>query len=552
MAKEVAQKFNPNVKLTAYHANIKDARFNISWFASFALVFNALDNLDARRHVNRMCLAADVPLIESGTTGFNGQVQVIIKGKTACYDCSPKETPKSFPVCTIRSTPSQPIHSIVWAKSYLLPELFGVSDDQAPELDNSESADNSEEIKNLQLEAQALSKIRASMGSDDFAKKVFDKVFKEDIERLQKMDDMWKMRKPPEPLSYDTLKQESTTVEPSICSNDQRAWTKVETFTAFADSLQRLSKRLLTEQAEALKSSLPKPSITFDKDDEDTLDFVAAASNLRSIIFGIEPRSKFDIKQMAGNIIPAIATTNAMVAGLCVMQAFRVMKGEIGRTKFVFLNRGMLSAGAFDPPNPECSVCGIAMSRVQIDPARATLADLVDDVLKLQLGYGEEMTVMNAQGIVYDPDETENLNKKLEDLSIGEASFLTIQDDEDEGQDPRVDLQIAVEVKQESPEEGKPIVLATKPDIARRAKKKLPEPNGETNGDTTATNGDAHGTNGVQPSTKRKRDADEAELDETETIAAKKAQAVKLVSGDVEKDTIALDDDEEEGVIELE
>lgn len=42
-------------------------------------MFNALDNLEARRHVNKMCLAADVPLIESGTTGFNGQVQVIIK-----------------------------------------------------------------------------------------------------------------------------------------------------------------------------------------------------------------------------------------------------------------------------------------------------------------------------------------------------------------------------------------------------------------------------------------------------------------------------------------
>lgn len=53
--------------------------FNIDWFQSFSLVFNALDNLEARRHVNKMCLAADVPLIESGTTGFNGQVQVIKK-----------------------------------------------------------------------------------------------------------------------------------------------------------------------------------------------------------------------------------------------------------------------------------------------------------------------------------------------------------------------------------------------------------------------------------------------------------------------------------------
>lgn len=109
------------MKIEAYHANIKDAQFDVDWFSQFDLVFNALDNLDARRHVNKMCLAADVPLIESGTTGFNGQVQVIKKGKTECYDCNPKELPKSFPVCTIRSTPSQPIHCIVWAKSYLLP-----------------------------------------------------------------------------------------------------------------------------------------------------------------------------------------------------------------------------------------------------------------------------------------------------------------------------------------------------------------------------------------------------------------------------------------------
>ncbi len=83
MAKESAQKFNRNVKIEAHHANIKDPQFTIDWFSSFAVVFNALDNLDARRHVNRMCLAADVPLIESGTTGYNGQVQVIKKVRGA-------------------------------------------------------------------------------------------------------------------------------------------------------------------------------------------------------------------------------------------------------------------------------------------------------------------------------------------------------------------------------------------------------------------------------------------------------------------------------------
>lgn len=120
VAKETAAKFNPRVKIEAHHANIKESHFNVEWFRGFNIVYNALDNMDARRHVNKMCLAADVPLVESGTTGFNGQVQVIKKGVTACYDCTPKDAPKSFPVCTIRSTPSQPIHCIVWGKSYLL------------------------------------------------------------------------------------------------------------------------------------------------------------------------------------------------------------------------------------------------------------------------------------------------------------------------------------------------------------------------------------------------------------------------------------------------
>lgn len=75
----MAHKFQPRAKLEAYHANIKDSQFNVDWFSGFDVVFNALDNLDARRYVNRMCLAADVPLVESGTTGFNGQVQVIKK-----------------------------------------------------------------------------------------------------------------------------------------------------------------------------------------------------------------------------------------------------------------------------------------------------------------------------------------------------------------------------------------------------------------------------------------------------------------------------------------
>ena len=54
---------------------------SMNYFKGFDMVMNALDNRAARNHVNRMCLAADVPLIESGTAGYLGQVTLIKKGK---------------------------------------------------------------------------------------------------------------------------------------------------------------------------------------------------------------------------------------------------------------------------------------------------------------------------------------------------------------------------------------------------------------------------------------------------------------------------------------
>jgi len=301
-------------------------------------VFNALDNLEARRHVNRMCLAANAPLIESGTTGFNGQVQVIQKGVTACYDCTAKEVPKSFPVCTIRSTPSQPIHCIVWGKSYLLNEIFGTSEDQAL-VDTSENEGNAKEIAELKKESEALRKIRESVGTGQFPQMLFDKVFNTDITRLQSMEDMWKSRSPPKPLQYESVMARATeaiAAKEPILRDGQKVWTLEENLAVFNDSLDRLSKRILDLKKQHGDNS-PQAIITFDKDDEDTLDFVAASANIRSYVFDIERKSRFDIKQMAGNIIPAIATTNAIVAGLCVLESFKVLRGEFDKAQEVGL-----------------------------------------------------------------------------------------------------------------------------------------------------------------------------------------------------------------------
>ncbi|KAI9373008.1 hypothetical protein BJX61DRAFT_408444 [Aspergillus egyptiacus] len=498
VAKEVAQKFQPSAKIEAYHANIKDSQFNVDWFSTFNVVFNALDNLDARRHVNRMCLAADVPLVESGTTGFNGQVQVIKKNKTECYDCNSKEVPKSFPVCTIRSTPSQPIHCIVWAKSYLFPELFGTSELETEEFDYSADADNATEIENLQKEARALQEIRKSMGSAEFTQKVFDKVFKDDINRLRGMEDMWKSRKAPEPLSFEHLEEAAANIQPSICSNDQKIWTVYENLVVFKDSLNRLSKRLKSMQKS--EGGDPCPILTFDKDDDDSLDFVTAGANLRATIFGIEPQSKFETKKIAGNIIPAIATTNAMTAGLCVLQALKVLKDDYEHAKMVFLERSgarAINSDSLNPPNPGCPVCSVVHVRIQVDLKRATLNDLVEKILREKLQYGEEFSISTDQGAIYDPDLEDNLPKKLSELGIMTSSFLTVVDEEDEN--ARVNLQFVVVVPAESSAQEQPIMVDNIPDIPRKPKAHAPVPASDH-------------VNGTSNLGKRKRTSDEAEV----------------------------------------
>ena len=52
-------------------------------------------------------------------------------------------------------------------------------------------------------------------------------------------------------------------------------------------------------------------------------------------IFGIALKSRFDIKSMAGNIIPAIATTNAVIAGCIVMEGLKILHGRFDKCRTV-------------------------------------------------------------------------------------------------------------------------------------------------------------------------------------------------------------------------
>lgn len=47
-----------------------------------------------------------------------------VKGKTECYECQPKPAPKSYPVCTITSTPSKVLVTSFLQKAILVKQSW--------------------------------------------------------------------------------------------------------------------------------------------------------------------------------------------------------------------------------------------------------------------------------------------------------------------------------------------------------------------------------------------------------------------------------------------
>eukprot|EP00894_Picocystis_sp_ML_P000028 jgi/Pico_ML_1/50545/g1734.t1 len=75
----------------------------------------------------------------------------------------------------------------------------------------------------------------------------------------------------------------------------------------------------------------------FDKDDRLAVEFVTAAANLRSYNYNIPPQSLFDAKGMAGNIVHAVATTNAIVAGLIAVEGIKILEKQPSKALMTYV-----------------------------------------------------------------------------------------------------------------------------------------------------------------------------------------------------------------------
>lgn len=119
-AASAALQMNPQLHVTArldrVHAATEDTYSN-QFFAEMDVITNALDNVQARLYVDARCVQNCKPLIESGTLGPKGHVQVILPHLTESYGSQrDPEDDTDIPYCTLKMFPEDTLHCLEWAR----------------------------------------------------------------------------------------------------------------------------------------------------------------------------------------------------------------------------------------------------------------------------------------------------------------------------------------------------------------------------------------------------------------------------------------------------
>lgn len=143
---------------------------------------------------------------------------------------------------------------------------------------------------------------------------------------------------------------------------------------------------------------------------------------------------------MAGNIIPAIATTNAIIAGVVVLHAFRILEDNLNECKSVYLRLKMNHRNQFlvpekfvNPPNPKCYVCApMPQATLAADTTKMTVKELEESVLKGRMNMIAPDVMIDGKGVVVISSEEgeteENNDKLLKDIGIIDGTILKVDD----------------------------------------------------------------------------------------------------------------------------
>jgi ubiquitin-like 1-activating enzyme E1 B len=421
VARECILEINPGLEIEAFKASIFEERFNLSFYLKFDVVFCALDNKEAREHLGKMCTMSNRVLVDAGTQGYSGQVKTQIRGLFECNHCKPIPPPQTFAICTIRNDPSQPIHCIVWGK-YLYEVLLGPQDEENVlskhiELNNYLNNFNDESL------TQA-------------AVKLFEKVFYDDIVALKKVDDSKSHIKPlkyeealrlNEPLVNINLPTPSTSTQRKVQIDTQKLWTLAE-----------CAKHFVTSFVESLKIHRKDIGmVKFDKDDDHAMNIVCAAANLRTFNYlpsipgmnKLEYQSLYDVKEKAGNIIPAIASTNAIVAAVQITESVKVLEKRYDDLRAVWLANQppyKLTNTYNSLPRLACTNCSdkYVYMNLEVDFEKFTLGDFKTLVSKVYRANAINIWYHHLQ--IYDEKATDEDDKEMYQESL-KKNFTEIQ-----------------------------------------------------------------------------------------------------------------------------
>ena len=333
--------------------------FNESFHSKIDIYLNALDNVDARIYMDSIAIKYSKPLIDSGTMGSKGNVQVILPYLTESYGSTKDPDEKSgIPICTIKSFPYKPEHTIQWAR-----ELFETEFNQIPSmLDKYKSFNelsklNDSDAKNLLKLIYKYDGFKLTFDGylillgTIFYENHYDNI-KEIIDKYTKADNKEELGDKKLPIY---LNQDNSNFSPinwlkyileGFNLLNQMFQTKIEPdqeqilklfnvdstrmiFPYDTYDMDNLNSEEIIQILNNIANQIPKTiPIEFDKDDDDLghVQWITSSANMRNTQYSIPESDIYDTRRIAGNIIPAMITTTSLISGYQILEFIKICK----------------------------------------------------------------------------------------------------------------------------------------------------------------------------------------------------------------------------------
>ncbi|KAK4954238.1 E1 ubiquitin-activating protein [Elasticomyces elasticus] len=435
--------------------------FNESFWEELSGVTNALDNVDARTYVDRRCVFFHKALLDSGTLGTKGNCQVVLPRLTESYSSSQDPPEQSFPMCTLRSFPNRIEHTIAWAKDLFHTYFVGPAEivngylGQKDYLSTALKASGNEK-QTLETLNEALRTEKPEGFEDcvEWARMQFERQYHNAIAQLlfnfpkdsktSSGQAFWSgPKRAPDPLTFDAGNDTHYTFV--LAAANLRAFNYGIKGEKDKGKVLAVLEHMIVpdfkpdpgvkiqaddkepdpnaagnggagddnDELERIAKGLPQPktlagfkmeAVEFEKDDDTNyhIDFITACSNLRAENYKIVTADRHKTKFIAGKIIPAIATTTALVTGLVVLELYKIIDGktDLEQYKNGFVNLALPFFGFSEPiASPKGTYKGPGGKEVVIDKLwdrfeseDVTLKQFVEDFKK----KGLEITMISS------------------------------------------------------------------------------------------------------------------------------------------------------------